>query len=82
MTATRVIVGIPKRTRLIFRETEFEDLCQTTGGDDDFIKDGNSLAEDSDFDFYVFTSHVARKDRLLKRLQKHYTKFFYVQLTE
>jgi len=82
MTTTRVMIGIPKDAKLKISKKDYTDLYQTGGGDEDFIQNGKSLAEKSNFKFYVFTAHVVEKEAFVKILQQTYPKFFYVQMTE
>jgi len=82
MTAIRVMLGIPKKAQLILTSTEFEDLRETDGGDDDYIWNGESLVKRAKFKFYTFTAHVVMKEQLLKRLKQAYPRFVYVQITE
>ncbi len=82
MTATKVMVGIPKGQFCVFSATEFEDLRRADGGDDDFISKGHGIPSRKKFDFYAFTSHVVQKEELLRRIRRSYKRFIFIQMTE
>lgn len=81
MTVLEAIVGIPKKAKIpkFLKEHINQDRKDITG-DDYLIVDGKNILNNSKYQYFVLTIHVAVTEDLIVKLREKFREFVYCQV--